>query len=1177
MPRAPGLKAAKPAGKTHWLARAYRLRAPSGRGMAQIDIQLTPRSDGSVAVSAQLPAGRGKHLAPGDAVSAVRRDVARLMSMFEAHGRPLVDPVTLVEVGRQLRDVFLAPLSGLAKALNANLPYRLVFTSQDPDCLNLPWELLPGAAGRFLVEDARWAIRRSTRGELPVASLPLAAPPLRILFSACAPIDQVGLDYEKEEEAILRIAHRLGGQVHLEICEAGTFDELRERIVEYRPHIVHLSGHGIVLQGIGSFAFEDERGHTDSREARDMAAQLFAGQGVRLVFVNGCQSAQNAVAGICQALTAEGHVPLALGWGASINDDHATEFARVFLHEVAAGQPVDHAASAARAAMLARGRVKQGVVEVLDASFTLPQLHAADDAELLIDPRLPADPPARPGVAYSLLGDNIRGLKEGFVGRRRQLQRTRPVLRSGEKNIVLLTGIGGAGKSTLATRLANRFQHEGYRVVALQARREQAEQFCLHLVTELATACQRLGREADEKVLLDGQRPVENRLRLAVEILNEAKILLVLDNLESLMPPPPAAPAWERDDVRALFAAITSRLTGEGRALLTCRYLPAGFDPNAPNLLHEPMQDFPEADFLKYLRRHPHVAERMDRGELSQELVATFHRKLGATPRFVEQASAILSTLDADRLAEQLEALAEPAAGTVGDDLWQLQQKHFRDLFLPQLYASLSASYRRALSRFALVREPLPIDGLAGVAGLELSDAQEFVRRCLGLSLLQRFGELNETELFAVYSLQREYFTAPERLSGEERRSANHSASVFFRDCYEKNREQELRLGIVAGLLASLDHATNASDFDGQVWAATKLAGMLIRRAEYDAALALAEPLLTLNRHPNLLQVASSCAFNTGDWRKARELVEEEQSLRQASGDRNGEAATWHQLGTIDLSEGKYDKAREKFAKALALEQIAGDREGEAATLHQLGHVDLHQGNYAAAREKLSKSLAARQSIRDLTGEAAAWHALATIELHEGNADEARTNFGKSLAINQAIGGRAGEAKTWLNLATMDVDEGNIVAGREKFGKAMEIHQAIGDRAGEAAAWHNLASTDMEEGDFAAAHGKFNKSLAIMQSIGYRAGEAAAFFQIGLIAWKLGRRDAGVRLVALCFGLDKAMGSAGLAQSSQGLVEMVAALGINEVKFDSLIREVLTHYKRDRGAELVRQAFAPET
>ena len=101
---------------------------------------------------------------------------------------------------------------------------RLALVSLASACLNLPWELLPGRDGRFLVSDGRWAIRRAVRPSLPDTGLPLVPRPLRILFTACAP-QHAGLpvlDYEREEEAILRIADRLGGKIFLDIAEAGT-------------------------------------------------------------------------------------------------------------------------------------------------------------------------------------------------------------------------------------------------------------------------------------------------------------------------------------------------------------------------------------------------------------------------------------------------------------------------------------------------------------------------------------------------------------------------------------------------------------------------------------------------------------------------------------------------------------------------------------------------------------------------------------------------------------------------------------------------------------------------------------------------------------------------------------------------------------------------------------------
>ena len=736
--------------------------------MQKVGLSFEP-TDGGVRVVANGAGRKVEHCVSATAQDRIEEQASRLMERFETGIRPLMDPVALRELGQSLHDTYLKPFPGGAVEFKDDGPGQVLVSSKLPSFLNLPWELLPDANGGLLAEATQWTIRRSHRPDLPTAGARLVAPPLRILFTACAPTDQAGLDYEREEEAILRIADRLGGLVHLEIAETGTFGELGDLISELKPHVVHLSGHGIMRNGVGHFAFEDERGKSDSRDAHEVARQLFAGHGVRLVFVSGCQSGQAGAAGVCQALVAEGHVPLVVGWGASIADSLATEFARVFFHELASGVPVDQAMAKARLALFARCRVRHGAVDLLDASFALPRLYAAEESNELLDPRLAPERPARPGVRYELLGDNIRGLREGFVGRRRVLQRTRPAMQSGKVHVVLLTGIGGAGKSTLATRLANRAKQDGFRVVALHAGHVQTLPFGLRLVGELATACQRLGREGDERLLRDGQRPLGERLRLAVEVLNEAKLLLVLDNLEELMPPPPAAPVWQDAEFAAFFQDLTSRLTGEGRAILTCRYVPDGFDLRQPNLAHEPMPDFTEADFLKYLRRHDRVAERIERGELRPELLASFYRKLGGTPRFVEQAAALLGAISPDRLEEQLERLAAPAACAPDDELKRLQQEYFSSLFLPQLYESLPAQSRLALSRLAVVEAPLPLDGVARVAALCEPDAAAVLEQWLQRSLAQRFGEETETPLYAIYPLQRSFLTDPARLPAPSR------------------------------------------------------------------------------------------------------------------------------------------------------------------------------------------------------------------------------------------------------------------------------------------------------------------------------------------------------------------------------------------------------------------------
>ncbi len=1129
-----------------------------------ITLELTRQDDGGVRVDAKADAPMWSHIVSARDFEATQRAAAVLMEGFESGHRPLADPVGLQAVGRDLQTTFLPELK------TDQPDVRLLFRSSNPELLNLPWELLTGPDGSFLAANHRWSMRRTTSESLSANRAQPAAGPLRVLFTAAAPAGLAGLDYEREEEAMMRIADRLGSRVHLEIAEAGSFDELSDLISEYRPHVVHLSGHGVLRDGVGTFAFEDERGALDSRPGSEMAERLFSGDGVRLVFVSGCQSAQAGVAGVCQSLTALGNVPLAIGWGASVADDLATEFARCLYHGLAVGRPVEQAVAKARVDLLRRGRGKLSDGEVLDATFALPQIYAGSDLEALVDDTLELVPPRVSRVSYELLGDNIRGLREGFVGRRRALQRLGPALRNGEKHIVLLTGIGGVGKSTLATRLGNRMQRSGFRVVALQARRDATDSFCLRLLSELATACQRLGRETDESLLLNGKRPVEQRLRLAVEILREAKILLVLDNLEDLMPPPPGPPEWMDPDFAGFIRDLTSRLTRAGRVVLTSRYIPSGFPVDELQVVHEPLPDFTEADFFKFLRRIPRVAERIERNELPRDILVEFQRKLGATPRFIAQAGAVLERIDPDDLREQLTRVAEPGAGLDKGELAGLQQDYFQQLFLPQLYDALSRESKTALSRLAVVELPLPLDAIEAVC--DVTDSGDFTEQWMSLGLAQRFGEEKQTPLFGIYPLQREFLGSQERLLEDERKAAHRAAAAFLQACYEGDREEELRLPVGVELEACLYHARAAGDRERERWAAVRIARGMQGRAEFRAVLELIEPLLRIDRDPECLGQAAQALVSLGEWGKARKHYEECILQFQRTGDRASEATTWHQLATIDLREGNYENARANFKKALEMRQI-GNRASEAATCHNLATIDVHEGNYENARTNFKKALEMLQAIGNRVGEAATWHNLATIDLREGNYENARTNFKKALEMLQAIEDRPGEAATWHNLASIDLREGNYENARSNFKKALEMRQAIGDRAGEASTWHGWATIDLREGNYENARSNFKKALEMRQAIGDRPGEAATFAQLGNLGYVLKQILPAALLMSVSHDLLFAIGAADQKVVWNKLCALAGQLKLDQAEFEALQCVAARSYQQDRGAQLIAEAF----
>jgi hypothetical protein len=275
--------------------------------------------------------------------------------LFEQRRLPQLTRETLAGIGAQLFDFWLAPTWPTLSSKLGLGPRTLVVASASAAVLNLPWELLRPNGGEAIGADARWGLRRLPWAEQELAEVNGALPPgpLRVLYMVSAPQDQAELDFEREEELLLRAFGQAGRKVVFDSGDLGTFEELGQRIADFQPHIVHLTGHGITHEETASFAFEDERGKTDLQPASELG-QLFAGTSVQCAFLSACQAgkapAQSSLGGLAQG------VPLVIGWTASILDDVATQVAGSFYGAVAGGQTtIDRALVMARRT---RGAVK---------------------------------------------------------------------------------------------------------------------------------------------------------------------------------------------------------------------------------------------------------------------------------------------------------------------------------------------------------------------------------------------------------------------------------------------------------------------------------------------------------------------------------------------------------------------------------------------------------------------------------------------------------------------------------------------------------------------------------------------------------------------------------------------------------------------------------------------------
>ncbi|HMH48714.1 MAG TPA: tetratricopeptide repeat protein [Candidatus Acidoferrum sp.] len=993
-------------------------------------------------------------------------------------------------MGRVLFDTWFAPVWDTLGPRVRSGQHSLLIQSAEPAVLNLPWELVELGDGLPLGCDAGWSLRRTS---LPALAFNTSFDPgpLRIVFLASAPLDLAQLDFEREEDAMLRATSRLGEDVVVYISDTGTFDELADLVASIRPHIVHLSGHGSVdASGRGAFAFENERGHMDARDAADLATQIFRGSSVRCVVLNACETSQAAASGLCQTLTVSG-VPHAIGWAAPVADDRATEFTEALYRRLAHGEPLPQAVAHARDTARRSGALRHGGVEVQDATFALAQMYCSDDGAELYDRAASRRPWQGPQIVHELLGDGIKGLREGFVGRRRDVQRLVPPLRDGDVTFAVITGIGGAGKSTLATRAANRLAAAGFEVRPVRAAEgpsapERARLTLSKVISSLSDAFLKAGREDLHRLLTSGEIALDQRLRLAVDGLNELRLLIVLDNFEDCLDLDSRRIA--DPDLAECYRLLATRLTRGSRVIVTCRYFPEDTPGDQPLVEHVPLHDLDEPATLKFLRRDHVVESRLAKGELPWELIRNLHRALGGTPGFLVEVRRILESADADDLMAELHGVS---AGPIAPS----RDAYFHRIVLQRLWDACSPGARDLASRLALSELPLPPDAVAGFA----HESETALAECSRYGLVSELPDTNLPTLYAVPGLLRPWMTAPERLDAQAARATHRYLAHFWKTCFESDRGRQLRADVDTELSACREHSRLGDDPDTFQSATVRLARGLERRAEWRLAYTLLHEIPDSDRDADTLATLGSLEMSFANYAAARANFERVLALRQAIGNRAGETATWHQLATIDLREGNYPAARANFESALAMRQAIGDYAGEAATWHQLAAIDAHENYYPAARQKFERVLAMWQAIGDRAGEAVTWHNLASIDLREAHYAAAREKFERALAMRRAIGDRAGEAATWHQLATIDVYEGHYPAARASFEKALAIEQAIGDRAGEATTRHNLGSIDLNEGHYPAARANVKKSLAINQAIGNRAGEAGSWHQLATI------------------------------------------------------------------------------
>ena len=1076
---------------TVWVARTEDL-LPLLAGIATVSMPRPPLA-GPVDLLLTVTAGQVRLTGPGgevtaphdgvraglaEAVNEMRRSRGRagLAARAETDTQLPAEGAALSRAARLLAESFLPePVAAelgrvLAAAERAHQPVRLGLTVPH-ELAGLPWEALPRPDGRGpLALHPLVSLFRKT----DAASARLLPGPLRIVVAIAAPDSGGGavLDYEDELRNVLaavRAARQDAADVRVVPFAAPA--AIRDELGRGPAHVLHISGHG----SPGTLYLENEDG-----SARRVTAGQFldlaipAGRMPPVISLAACYTdaaaSQDGVS-FAARLCARGAAAV-VATETSITDTYATRLLARLYGTLARSHAPDVVAalSDARREVQAEletspdkrdnelaGLGEWAAVTVLAATGSVPILDAVRTAPAIAQP-------SRPRIAGLAAREDWY-----FVGRRREQRRWPADLAGPDLAGIVVHGIGGTGKTTLAAEITTRLldRDPGWVLVSL------AGPLTLEgLLGEVTSAIRRellvrSGQDSTAIQALDvaARADVGWQDRLAIlrgHVLDHVPVLVLLDNFEDNLAPGGTGYAV-RDQVLAGLLAGWVTDPGRSRLLITSRHpftLP-GRTEGA--LSFRQLGALSRAETMKLAWSLP-ALDRLDEGQLEQ-----VWRLAGGHPRSLEYLDALLSGGTArypDVTARLNTAITGRLSGTargqwlaartgldaaVAETVALAADDVLLDDLLTQLAQVPGAAdlllgvsvYREAVDRNAVLfqvgqadpdAEQIPdrqaawqqITGILAAAGITVDDSLDLasVPAAVRSQLEPYLAELNRRPVPP-------YRTVP---GLPEQVAACQAASLLT----VSGDGQESWFFVHRWTATEL--ATRAARQPGQ-----RLAGAHRQAAAYwrwrvrvwpqDEA-ADVHDLLEARHHllqagdiEEVGQVTEGICLQLGTWGawdQEAALIHDTLARLPAGSPRR--AAHIHQLGMLAQNRGDYEEAARQYQRALDISERLGNQAGMASGYHNLGILAQARGDYEEAARQYQRALDIFERLGDQAGMATSYHQLGILAQDRADYDEAARQYQRSLDINERLGNQAGMATSYSQLANLGADRGGPAA-----------------------------------------------------------------------------------------------------------------------------------------------------